>query len=77
MLKIECYSLLVNGPINKPLSDQEREAIFKNCTYEYGVEVTPETFEAINEFKLHNIVWGYNLTKYYYFKKVFTGGDEE
>ena len=68
---IECYSLLVNGPVNKQLTEKEFDAVFQNATHDYGVEVTPEMFEAINEYKLHELIVGFNLRKFYYFRKSY------
>ena len=56
MFKVNCYSSVMSYSTHLDLSDNE---LMNKCTCEYGVEVTPETYLAIQPFKLRVLPLGF------------------
>ena len=63
---LECWSIVVN---HGSLLDVNEVNLRKLCTYEYGIDITPEMYHSIRENELHGYELDRNRTKFCYFKK--------
>ena len=63
---LECWSIVVN---HGSLLDVNESDLRKLCTFEYGIDTTPEVYRCIREDILRLMPLDNGTTKFFYFKK--------